>query len=173
VYGDYEKQQNDSVNFPHKNTRVTLKGFVAYQTDAFTVGVEVFQQIAQNYALRTLLSDTTNKTKDTSDVTPFGFSIFARAPIVKNKLGVFARFDSFDPDSKYSNDYSYSSSHNGVNGHVKETFITAGLDWTPTSNVHFMPNIWMNSYSDHAKNVTGKVKSDNDLDVRLTFFWKF
>jgi len=176
LYGDYEKIQNDSVNFPQQPTKITMKGFVAYQSDPITIGVAVFQQTASKSAIRYLNSDTT-KTKDTTDATPFGISIFAHAPIVKNKLAVFVRWDSYDPDSKYSNNYSYVKGPNtttpGVNGHVKESFLTAGLDWTPTSNVHLMPNVWWNGYSDNATGTTGKVKSDYDMDIRLTFFWKF
>jgi hypothetical protein len=155
-----------------------MKGFVAYQSDPITVGVAVFQQTATEFAFRTLKSDTTGKTKDTTDAKPFGISVFAHAPIIKNKLGVFARWDSFDPDKDYSTSYTYTTSHSGVYGHVKEQFITAGFDWTPSANIHIMPNIWWNGYKDNAVDakgnaLTGKVKSDYDMATRLTFFWKF
>jgi hypothetical protein len=166
LYGDYERY---SQPHPYQLSKSMMKVFVAYQSEPITIGVEVFQQAGTNYAYYSLISDTS--ISDTSDVNVFGFSVFAHAPIIKDKLRVFARFDSFDPDTKYSSNNRYTN--NSINGHLKESFITAGLDWTPVTNVHVMPNIWLNNYTDEAANVTGRIKSDYDMDARVTFFWKF
>ncbi len=50
----------------------------------------------------------------------------------------------------------------------KQQFITAGLDWKPINRVHFMPNVWYNSYSSQIAS-----NKDHDLVWRLTFFFAF
>ena len=50
----------------------------------------------------------------------------------------------------------------------KQQFFTAGLDFKPTNRVHFMPNVWYNSY---ASQLVGN--KDHDLVLRLTFFFAF
>ena len=53
-------------------------------------------------------------------------------------------------------------------------FISAGLDFTPVKNVHFMPNIWYNHY---ATQLTGAAKTaepnNYDLVYRMTFYFVF
>lgn len=143
AYADYEsgllnKQKND------KKSITTLKGFAAYQVDQFTVGLEAFQQ-------------TQKKFTDTTDVIPFGFTLFAWAPIMKDKLKVFARFDTYNPDTEVTK------------AGYKENFITLGLDYMAHKNVHIMPNIWMNSFSKK----TGVAKRDGDVVARVTFFYVY
>jgi len=64
----------------------------------------------------------------------------------------------------------------------KQNFITLGLDFMPTKNVHIMPNIWYNHYStqlsDVLNNATNgnwadKAKGDYDLVYRVTFYYIF
>ena len=65
-----------------------------------------------------------------------------------------------------------------------EGFLTVGLDYTPNKNVHIMPNIWMNTYSDmrtkpasydatKASDRTKYYDRKSDMVVRLTFFYVF
>ena len=84
----------------------------------------------------------------------------------------FARYDVYNPNNKvntnvyksYSgntSNYNDNSFHTTYNQNIatptvtytttgdqtyKQNFITAGLDWKPTNRVHFMPNVWYNSY---------------------------
>ncbi len=139
-YVDYEPAASD------KN-KMTLKGFAAYQTDDFTVGVEAVQQ--------------TQKKADTlsNDIVPSGIALFVFAPIPGMKeLNVFARFDMYNPNTKISSA--------GFN----ENFFVFGFDYMPIKNVHLMPNIWVNAFSD--KNAAG-VKKDSDVVGRITFFYLY
>ena len=167
LYADYKQTQV----IPFAKSAMLLKGVVAYQSDAVTVGVEVISQTLRNYDYFFPTTDTSASARDTGNAVAFGWSVYAFAPIIKDKLEIFARYDAWDPDTKYSsnNTYFYSS----INGHVKETFLNIGFDWTAAKNIHLMPNLWLNSYSDKAQGASGKIKSDYDMDVRLTAFWKF
>lgn len=127
-------------------SRTTLKGFLGYVTDNITVGVEGFQQMQKNFA------------GDTADVIPFGISGFITGGIVKKKLNFYARYDYFDPDTE-----------NSTSG-FKENFITVGLDFMPRENVHIMPNVWVNSYSDKS---TAGLERDADVVPRISFWYVY
>jgi hypothetical protein len=93
--------------------------------------------------------------------------------LIRDKLRFFARYDSYNPDNKIDNAVytSYKGNTSNYNDPVtKETFITAGLDYTPAKNVHFMPNIWYNRYKNE-----GRVPLYNsyDLAYRVTFYYVF
>jgi len=167
LYVDYQRL-NWTPTFHH--SRNMIKGFVAYTIPGFTLGVEAFINHGKNdvIGLRGNSSDTL-----TADAK--GVSAFVRGNIVKNKLGFFARVDKYNPDTKYN-----STTYTGYKGFTstyepnnKETFITAGLDFTPIKNVHFMPNIWYNKYEGKQANLTGSAKQDHDLVYRLTFYYVF
>lgn len=134
-YVDYEPAALDK-------DKTTLKGFAGYQTSVFTAGIEVFQQTESRAGIAG------------ADKSPFGFSLFAWAPVpgVENLNG-FARFDVYDPDTKTS-----------TSG-FKENFFTLGLDYMPLSNIHIMPNIWVNSFS-----AKGTESKDADVVARVTAF---
>jgi len=155
--GTYEKAST-------KQSKTAIKGFVAYQSDPVTVGVEVFSQTQKAAAM-----DTTAGTENAKDVNiiPFGLSVFVRGQIIANKLNYFARYDNYNPDTDYNANILYSSG--GFSD--KENFITAGFDWMPIKNVHLMPNIWYNSYGSMKNNVSGKVKNDYDMVARITFYY--
>ncbi len=74
------------------------------------------------------------------------------------KLKAFARFDYYDPDTK--------SDSTGY----KENFFTAGLDYMPIESVHFIPNVWVNSYS--AKN-SSAIERKADVVGRITFYYNY
>jgi hypothetical protein len=57
-----------------------------------------------------------------------------------------------------------------------QTFITAGLDYTPVKRVHIMPNIWYTGFKSMDTNLTSTqklAKSDYDLVYRITFYYIF
>jgi hypothetical protein len=157
--GDYEPSSNTQ-------SKTTLKGFVAYQTDPITIGVEIANQVQ-----KAAVKDTTEGAANAKNVNvvPLIFSVFVHGQIIKDKLNYFARYDNFNPDTKFDAAVKYSSKVPSD----KENFITAGLDWTPVKNVHLMPNIWYDSFSSMKKNVSGKTKNDYDMAARLTFFYIF
>lgn len=140
VYGDYEDAGTDV------NT-TTLNGVLGYNSPRFNIGTSVYRVIEKNTTL--------------TDVKPFGFSAFAWAPISMNKklnINAFARIDLYNPDTE-----------NTTSG-FKQTFITAGLDFMPLPNVHIMPNIWINSYSDKS---SSNVDRPSDVVGRVTFYYKY
>jgi hypothetical protein len=122
--------------------------------------------------------------------------------IVKNYLRFFARVDTYNPNHNVNNNlysgYAGISSPNGYNSVAykltyspntgaptavastindptsKEVFVTAGLDFTPVKNVHFMPNIWYNHYATQLTGAAAAAEPNNyDLVYRMTFYFVF
>ncbi|MET4081994.1 hypothetical protein ABIB40_001945 [Pedobacter sp. UYP30] len=151
-------------------SRNMIKGFVAYTVPKFTFGVEAFTNTLKNGDQATEIA--TGKT-DFLTVQAKGISIFAHGIILKDKLNFFARYDAFNPDNKINNSF-YNKYVQPTSGYsdpsTKEQFITAGLDYTPIKNVHFMPNIWADTYKNQGFNpkYTGI-----DLVYRLTCYFVF
>ena len=147
-------------------SRNTYKGFIAYQSDPVTAGLEVFTQVQKGAT-----TDTTEGFINATNVNvvPFGISAFIHGQIVPQKLNYFARYDFYSPDTKFNADLKYATNVPDY----KENFVVAGLDWMPVNNVHFMPNVWFDSYSSMKNNVSGKAKFDYDLVPRVTFYYVF
>lgn len=152
LYADYLTGLNDRTVF-------TIKGFAGLQLPSLTLGAEIFS-LTQN-----------NIKSDGSDSKTFGYSLFARAPVVKDKLSVFARYDSFDPDNAYRQQDA-PATYQGANmfRHYSEGFFVAGLDFSPHKSVHIIPNIWINSYDAKA---TSNVLVDREADIvpRVTLYF--
>lgn len=164
LYGDYERL-NWRAGFHHARSMEKL--FIGYTTSAITLGAEGFITFSQNDV--TALNNKSSAA-DTLSGQATGLSFFTHGPIIKNKLGFFARLDQFNPDVKYNGmKYSgYQSFSSNYEPNDKEEFITAGLDFTPVKNVHLMPNIWFNRY---ARQGPGNAMRDYDLVYRLTFYF--
>jgi hypothetical protein len=136
-YVDFEPAANEK-------DKTTFKGFAAYQSEHITVGAEAVTQIQKK------------ATSTGDDRSPLGLSFFAWAPIPGSEnFNAFARFDFYNPDTKVSS------------AGFKEAFITAGLDYMPIKNVHIMPNVWVNTFSNKA---SGGTNRDADVVGRITFF---
>ena len=167
LYADYQRL-GWTPTFHH--SRNMLKGFAGYTTPSFTVGAEAFINHGQQDV-------TGNKetSKDTISANATGLSLFARGAIIKDKLGYFARFDTYNPDTKYNdvNYITYSGLTSAYEPNNKEKFITAGLDFTPVNNVHFMPNVWYNHYKSEKSAITGSAGHDHDLVYRITFYYVY
>lgn len=197
LYADYSKLQwTDSWH----HSRQMLKASVGYNTSPFAIGVEGF---INNLKQDVFATKTSGSGVDTLNNTASGISIYLNGNIIKNKLRYFARFDTYTPTNKVNNsmyekyvlntgnynDNSYLSTATSSAGLVstgdetyKQQFLTLGLDFMPTKNVHIMPNIWYNHYatqlSDDLNNsVNGaqasKAKGDYDLVYRITFYYTF
>ncbi|WP_240743357.1 hypothetical protein [Ilyomonas limi] len=167
LYADYQRL-NWNPGLHHSMNMI--KGFAAYTTPAFTAGVEAFINHGKNDVIG--VRDGIN---DTLSANATGISTFVRGVVVKDKLNFFARFDTYNPDTKYNAvDYqSYKGLSASYEPNNKEHFITAGLDFTPIKNVHVMPNIWYNRYISKRTDVTGPFKQDYDLVYRITFFYVY
>lgn len=167
LYADYERL-NHTTTWHH--SRNMVKGFVAYNAPAFTVGVEAFinhgqQDVVGIKALQ----------RDTISANAKAVSAYVRGSIVKDKLGFFTRLDNYNPDVNYNN--SLYSSYQGITGNYepnnKELFFTAGLDFTPVKNVHFIPNVWYNRYTSNQTGLKDSAYRDHDLVYRLTFYYVY
>ena len=140
---------------------VTIKAFLGFQTDAFTIGGEIVNQ------------NQMRSKPDGANISLLGYSIFARGRIVKDKLSAFARYDSFDPDTDYRvEDILQAYVPSLMNRHYEEQFFVAGLDFTPHRNVHIMPNLWINAYSPKAD---AELLPERKADIvpRVTFYFIF
>ena len=149
--------------------RSMLKGFAAYTTPKITFGLEAYTQKFGNG-----LSDATTKTS--VDATALAISVYAHGAIYKDKWGFFARYDGYNPDNDFNAGDVYTSNTNlpAYSPYTKEHFITAGLDFTPAKNIHFMPNLWFIQYKDQRDpSTTGYLPDSHVLVYRATFFYIF
>ena len=204
LYQDYEKLAwgtyvaglkagIESLNGHLYHDRSMTKLFLAWNAKKFTAGTEIF--------MNTLVGDVTVKGVDKNTyyrtTKAMGMSFFVRGCILSNAqdkqiLGFFARYDNYDPSGNLNNivseknTLSYSATGN-YEPTTKEQFVTYGLDFTPFKNIHFMPNVWMNTYNS-ALSVGGSnsantkyssmnplVSGVNGTDVvyRLTFYYVY
>lgn len=153
-----------------QHSRSMVKGILAYTVPAITVGVEGYINNLKNDNQATEIA---TGNVDVLTVKAKGLSIFVHGTIVKKQLNFFARYDAFNPDNKIDNSVynKYVGNTGGFNDpSTKEQFMTGGLDFTPTANVHLMPNIWINHYTNQ-----GYAAKYNTSDVvyRFTFYYRF
>ena len=171
LYADYAKTAPATATVPGQEHNM-FKIFVAYLSKPVNIGVEAY---TQNFASGVNSIDPVTKAATPEDATVHGLSIWVRGPIVKN-LNYFGRFDTYNPNTSFNAADSYTSNTNygSYNPTVKEQFYTFGLDYNPTKNVHFEPNVWLVDYSDNrAASTAGYVNSDHTVVYRLTFFFTF
>jgi hypothetical protein len=167
LYTDYARTAPATVVIPGQEHNM-FKIFASYNTKPIILGVEAYtQKIASGV--------TNSTTKLPEDATVTGFSIWARGPIAKN-WNYFARFDTYNPNTDFNaaDSYSVNTNYGSYNPTTKEQFYTAGIDYNPTKNVHFMPNFWLVNYTDQRNSTTtGYVAPDHTLVFRFTFFFTF
>ncbi len=144
-----------------KNMSV-IKGTAAFTGKTFTAGGE-FIKVTRKKAAQNV-TDPLNPTE--VSFTPVGISFFVHGMILPGKLNYFARYDNFNPDTRFDPNIIYSS--NPVN--YKENFITAGIDWMPVKSFHVEPNIWFDSFQSTTADNTG---NDYDMVARITFYYIF
>jgi hypothetical protein len=125
--------------------RTTWKTFLSYQEPSLLVGAEIIEQLQQK-------QDSLN-----ADCAPFGISLFSWYRL-SDHWKVYGRIDYYDPNQL--------SSHTGF----YEYFISLGVDYSPMKNIHLMPNIWINTFTD--KSAAGRIKA-TDVVPRITFFLLF
>jgi len=177
LYADYAKTQS---NTPEAATVVSdgvlgtqehnmFKLFVSYNSSPLSVGAEVY---TQKFGMGVINKNTLTA----QDATARGLSFWAKGSITKGKLGWFARYDSYNPDTKIdgADAYTTTTNYSSYDPTVKETFVTGGLDFTPAKNIHFMPNVWFVQYKDQLNAATAGYQPDNHtLVYRMTFFYTF
>ncbi|MBP9190926.1 MAG: hypothetical protein KBF96_00085 [Ignavibacteria bacterium] len=131
-------------------SKTTLNNFVGYKNDFISIGIENFFQINSNF--------NTSATAESSDIVPYGLSVFISQNIISDELNYFLRYDYFNQDINNSNTGFYQS------------FMTAGLDITPAPDVHIMPNIWLNAFTPKPLQ---NAKYTTDVVPRITFWYEY
>ena len=170
LYADYFQTASGTAALGQQ-ARNMLKGFIAYTSAKLTVGVEAYTNHIKNGLIAT---EGTSKIAVSPTVN--AYTLFARGSIIKNKLGFFARYDSYNPygDINATDLYNVNTNLVAYNPYQKEHFYTAGLDFTPAKNIHLMPNIWLTAYHDQrSAGTTGYIADDHTLIYRATFFYTF
>jgi len=145
------------------------KLFASYNSKPINVGVELYSQSITNG-----VTNTTNS-KTPEDATVQGASFWVKGAI-SSTWNYFAKYDTYNPDTDFNSmdAYSVNTNYGSYDPYTKEHFLTAGLDFNPTKNVHFMPNIWFIQYVDNNDpSVTGYVPNNHTLVYRFTFFFTF
>jgi hypothetical protein len=188
AYGDYTTTQLS----PYNTSNSTVKAYASYKSEAFRLGFEFFQQTNMNSDVYTIYDPATKLAGTTVNIhsgVQLGFSVFGSAKLIKDKLNIFARYDMFNPDTKWNTNNIYTKAYSGITGSnlaaatfYTQQFVTAGLDWTPNKRFHIMPNVWYNRYSSmmstSSVDGTGKpygtrVINDYDLVYRVSFYFIF
>jgi hypothetical protein len=166
IQGNFEHDR--AALHPVRKDISTFKAFIAYQTSTTTIGIEAFGQIQTH---KSSYLDGASSLPDTvyADAQPSGISLYITRQITKDKLHLFARFDMYNPDSKFSDNKNYIQGYNAN----KESFATLGLDFIPYKNVHIMPNLWYNNYRSKIAGARGNLKNDYDLEGRITLYFIF
>jgi hypothetical protein len=162
IQGNYEHDRS-ALTPVHQDIN-NFKAYVAYHTSSTTFAVEAFTQLKTNNAMYVVGANSLY-----SDVTPSGISFYLTQQLTPNKLRFFARYDIYNPDKKYDSKLAYVSGYNTT----KESFATAGLDFLPYKNIHIMPNFWYNHYGSRLAGASGNLKSDYDLEARVTVYFLF
>lgn len=158
IQGNYEF--NRVALSPARQDISTFKAFVAYITSKTKVGLEGFTQLKTNNTLADSVY---------ADVVPYGISLFARHQLKQEKLSFFARADFYNPDKKFNRDKTYAAGYHTY----QEIFATIGADYLVSKNIHIMPNLWYNQYQSKIPGASGKLKSDYDLEARITLYFLF
>ena len=203
-YTDYSLLQQS----PYQKANTTLKAYVNYSTKRFKVGAEVFEQINEHSdkfvsdsATNYVYVNTKKLAVTYKNGVQAGLSVFASAQILPEKLSAFARYDIYTPDLNFQKGVTYQSVASNIQGSnfstatfYQQNFITAGLDYSITPQLHVLPNVWYNGYTttgydspelltlaagssskivanDRANSST--VKNNYDLVWRLTFSFVF
>ncbi|MGN6247397.1 MAG: hypothetical protein ACTHNG_03515 [Ginsengibacter sp.] len=162
IQGNFEHDNAGSA--PAKQNINNLKAFAAYTTSQTTFAVEAFTQLKSNGAAYVSGTDV-----NYADVASSGISFYVTQTITPDKLRFFARYDIFNPDTKYDSQKTYATGYDPT----KESFATLGLDIIPFKNIHIMPNLWYNHYASKIPGATGNLKGDYDLEGRVTLYFSF
>ncbi|MFL5740446.1 MAG: hypothetical protein ACJ75B_09535 [Flavisolibacter sp.] len=171
LYSDYERL-NWKEGFHHSKS--IFKIFVGYSSPQLSVGIEAFSQNNQSDYTVFPPSILGTPPTDTLSGRSRGISLFVHGMLVKNRLRFFARADQFNPYTDHGKGGTiYHALQSNLDPNNKELFITTGLDFIVVPNVHLMPNIWYERYTNQNESLSGSSFRDHDLVYRVTFYFVF
>ena len=175
LFGEYHIIRPASNTVDSLRSGEVLKLTVAYCGSGITIGAEGFIDYEKNgvAGIRKIPGGT-----DTSlqHAKACGFSFYAHGPLIRDRLGFFVRFDHFNPNTFYNNQYfaSYTRTTGGpADPNTITDFFTGGVDFSPVNAVHIEPNLWYFQYTGLQQDLTGNAAKDFDLVWRLTFYFSF
>jgi len=88
-----------------------------------------------------------------------GWSVFGRYTIESDKLALFARYDSYNPNS--------------LDPDMDMSLVIAGFDWAPNNKSwRLQPNVWFTNYANRLRYNANATKN-SDVVFNLTFFLSF
>jgi len=165
IYADYAKTAPATAIIPGQEHDM-LKLFAAYLSKPISIGTEIYTQSITNG-----VTNTGTGLPENANV--IGLSFWVRGAVAKH-LNYFARYDSYNPDNSFNaaDSYTVNTNYGAYNPTSKEQFYTAGLDYNPINNVHFMPNFWLVDYTDQ-RTSSATVASDHTIIYRFTFYYTF
>ena len=175
IYADWVKTASNSLAtaspFVGTQEHNMFKIFASYTTKPITIGVEAYTQTIANGV--NSIAAGTPPTTTVEDATVTGFSVWVRGTFAKN-WNYFARYDTYNPDTKFNtaNTYTVNTNYGSYNPTTKEQFITAGVDYNPIKNVHFMPNVWLVDFANQGP-TAATIANDHTLVYRFTFYYTF
>lgn len=132
----------DYENGPNKTDKATYKVFAGYELKKATVGGEFYDRVNHVTAGR--------------NQEPIGYSVFGRYKASEKVTG-FARYDGWQPNTRAAD-------------RVDMALWMAGVDWSPSQDVHVMPNLEGTQYSAQGAAVA---PPHHDLQARITLYVKF
>ena len=144
AYGDYEDRVDSG-------DRTTYHGLAGYKTDAMRVGVQYVRQLR----------------KETGDDVELRVLSGWVAAELTEKWWAFARVDRNFDANPGGEDIAYIP----FSEIAANTFVVGGLDFWPTENVGFSPNVEVVVYDD--PDDSSLEKPDTDVIPRLTFHFTF
>lgn len=148
-YYDYERKLPIAA-LPGETKPVTS----IYKVDAFFEMVKNLVLGAEWFTFKSDLNQTDGEKYDRG-----GYSVFGRYIVKPDKFQLFARYDSYLPNS--------------LDEGLDMSLVIAGFDWAPYSaNWKLQPNIWFVNYTDGLRYNTGAT-SNSDMVFNLTFFLSF
>ena len=125
-----------------------------YKVDAFFEMVKNLVLAGEWFTFKADLNQTGGEKYDRG-----GWSAFARYTVKPDKLQLFARYDSYMPNS--------------LDRDLDMSLVIAGFDWAPYSATwKLQPNVWFYSYQDGVRYNANAMKN-SDVVFNLTFFLSF
>ncbi len=175
LYGEYHKTKPASNAADSSRSGEVLKLTVAYCSSVITIGAEGIINHEKNgvAGIRKIPGGTDTLLQDGK---ASGYSLYAHGPILGDRLGFFVRYDHFNPNTYYNNQFfaSYTSINGGpADPNTIRDFFTGGLDFSPVKSVHIEPNLWYFLYTGQQHGLAGNAAKDFDLVWRLTFYFSF
>jgi len=127
---------------------------LTYKVDAFFERIKNLVVAAEWFTYRNDLYQTDGEKYDVG-----GWSVFGRYAVKPDKLQLFARYDSYRPNS--------------LDRDLDMSLAIVGFDWAPYhASWKLQPNVWFTNYENGVRYNAGATKN-SDIVFNLTFFLSF